>query len=282
MNKTTSGLGRWGGLAFGLLLCCQQMGQAGPVSPYYVTDGFNTNRIYVIQGNSVTSFPDAVGAEYAIAVAGDVRTFGYTGGQGAQYTLAGNFTGMHYNNPGISSNGPFDGTTDGNFNYTVDFGTGIVYRTNRDWSSPTVLFNTGFGASNALGITYDPTNNSLWVSQWTGNLVADFSLGGAILSSFGGPGASLTSLALDHADNTLWMGTQHTGTYFQYDKLGNQLSSQTYSQLGGLDILGGEFPFAAGPSVPEPASMTLLVMAGASIGGCWWWKRRKSLQTAAD
>src|SRR5579862_2057282 len=77
------------------------------LDPYYVTDGFNTNTIYVLQhGNIVNSFPDAVGNEYGIAVQNDVRTTGYLGGPGAQYTLGGAFTGTTY----PSNNGnTFDG-----------------------------------------------------------------------------------------------------------------------------------------------------------------------------
>jgi hypothetical protein len=255
----------------------QATADPGPLSPYYVTDGFNTNRIYVLQGTSVVnSFAEAHGAEYSIAVASDVRTIGYpaVGSLGANYTLGGTYTGVDYAAPLAFT---YDGTTDGAHNYMIDYLSGDVYQTARDWSSPVKIFNTGFGGSNALGITYDPTNNSLWISQWLGTEVADFTLGGTLLSSFAGPGASMTSLGLDPADNTLWMGTQLSGTYFQFSKGGTLLQSVNYPSLVGLDILGGEFAEAPQNPVPEPSSFVLL---GIAIAGIIGYHRRRNLIAA--
>ncbi len=140
----------------------------------------------------------------------------------------------------------------------MDFLTGNVYETNATWGSPVVLF----ASAGQLGITYDPTNNSLWVSDFSSpsaRTVLDYSLGGTLLSSFTTPFGKITSLAMDYADNTLWMGSQNTeGTFYQYSLAGVQLSTQTYAALAGENTLGGEFAFTGAASVPEPATFGML------------------------
>jgi hypothetical protein len=101
---------------------------AGPVSPLYVTAGDQGNN-WILQGNTASLFTQAHstnGGEYAVAVSGTVKTLGNgnTGehGLGSQYTLAGASTGVDYTYPAsLSSTAFFDGTSDGRFNYAVDF-----------------------------------------------------------------------------------------------------------------------------------------------------------------
>ena len=57
----------------------------------------------------------------------------------------------------------YDGTSDGTNNYAVSFSSGAVYRMGLDWSSPTQIFSTGDGSGQNAGITYDGSNNSLWL-----------------------------------------------------------------------------------------------------------------------
>lgn len=265
--------------ALALLLSGAGLALAGPVSPWYLTAG-DQGTNWIIQGASATSYaqnqPGNLG-EYAIAVGSTVRTLGNGNnglGLGSEYTLAGVYTGNNYAYPNTSLRF-YDGTRDATHNYSVDFGTGRVYQMNLDWSNATLLFDTGFGGGNALGITFDATNNSLWVSQWGGTTIGDFSLGGALLSSFSTTFSGISSLALDPADNTLWMGSQGTeGTFYQYSKGGVLLSSPSYGALVGQNTLGGEFPFAAGPVVPEPATLTLFAIGMAGMAG-YGWRRRK-------
>jgi hypothetical protein len=133
-----------------------------------------------------------------------------------------------------------------------------VYQTDASWANPITLFNLGSGGF--LGITYDPTNSSLWISNFSGSsVVADYSLAGTLLSSFTPSLTDVTSLAMDYADDTLWMGSQTTeGTFYQYSQLGVQLSSVTYAALEDQNTLGGEFAIGA---VPEPATLGMLGMA---------------------
>jgi len=235
---------------------------AGPISVYYVTAGDETTN-WALQGsgvvNSWTQNFTGGGGEYAIAVPGSIRTLGNGNsgdqGPGSDYTLGGTFTGTTYNYP---VGGPlfYDGTSDGTNNYAVDFSTGNVYQTSSVWTSPVILFTS---AGN-LGITYDNTNNSLWISDWSGTgTIRDYSLAGTLLSSFTTPFGDVTSLAMDYADNTLWMGSQTTeGTFYQYSRTGVQLSTQVYGALVTQNTLGGEFAITA---VPEPATFGMLGLA---------------------
>jgi hypothetical protein len=197
-------------------------------------------------------------------------TNGTAGLFGYEYTLSGTPTGASYVLP-IQIGSAWDSTTDGSHNYLVDFINGTVDQVGLDYSNPVALFGN-LGGSAFLGITYDPTNNSLWVSGWTSNQVIDFSMNGTQLSSFSASAAtgSLTSLALDPATGTLWMGTQSTGSFFEYSKSGVLLHTFTIPSLAGLDILGGEFGFYA---IPEPAPLALLSLGVLALAGFRRWRR---------
>jgi hypothetical protein len=245
---------------------------AGPISSLYLTDGRN-GTIYVIQGSSVINswaqaHPENHG-EGPIAVLSTVRTAGAedftTGASGSEYTLSGVYTGATY--PGQSGGGYYDGATDGVHNYFASL-FGNVYQTNLDWSNPTLLFNAG---SQNYNLTYDPTNNSLWIGGWVTGGIADYTLGGRLLSSFDtGLGFTLSGLALDPADNTLWFAHEVNQTLYQFTKTGTFLSSEHYSQLGSADIFGAEFQF----TTPEPGTFSLGVVACLAIA----WRRRRSGQ----
>lgn len=245
--------------------------QAGPISTYYLTAG-DQGTNWIVQGTTATPYDQANDNEYAIAVSGDVRTL-WNGNQGfgappylpgSQYTLAGVYTGTDYAYPVTDPSVAFyDGTTDGNFNYSVDFQTGNVYQMDRDWSNPVLLFDTTFGGFNALGITYDTGTGTLWVSQWGGDQVSNFTLGGTLLSFFNTGFGSISSLAYDPADGTLWMGSQgNKGTFSQFSAVGVLLSTETYANLLDQNTLGGEFNINP-TAIPEPASLSLVAVAAA-------------------
>jgi PEP-CTERM motif len=130
-----------------------------------------------------------------------------------------------------------------------------------DWTAPTTLFN--LGVTSLLGITYDQTNNSLWISSFgSTSTVSDYSLSGTLLSKFNVSPTDLSCLALDPADNTLWMGSQsNEGTFYQYSKGGQLLSTVTYAALANQNTLGGEFNLTP-TTVPEPSSLALCGLAG--------------------
>lgn len=258
-NKSRSGLLGPGfrALAAVALALGVTTAQAGPLSKLYLTYTESTGYagVAMVQGNTISSFPLAYGQyEIPIAVDGDVRTTGYrvVDPAGGQYSLSGTPSGVTYMNPGFDA---YDSTTDGGYNYVVDYTNGDVLRTDRDYQNPTTLFNVGDGH---LGITYDPSNNSLWISGWYANqAVTNYSMTGSVLSSFDTGHSYIGALALDHADNTLWIVNDINYSLVQYSKGGSLLSS-------GPNVgytLGGEFDLGSANGVPEPSALLLVSSA---------------------
>ncbi len=222
----------------------------GPRSPLFLTNG-DTATNWGVQGTVAVSAGQVHGNEFAVAVANDrIRTLGYFSGSfGTEYTTSFAFTGTSYPYPLGPGANIYDGTTDTMLNYSIDFNTGNVYSFNTDWTNPTYLFTTAPGF---LGITYDQTDNSLWLSNFNGTTVEHRSFFGTLISSFTVPLSSITCLALDPSDDTLWMGSQLTeGTFYQYSKTGTQLSSVFYPAMASQDTLGGEFQMPAPTRVLE-------------------------------
>ena len=252
---------------------------AGPTGKYYLTAG-TQHQNWIVQGTATTSFAQVSNGganfESPIAVAGDIRTISNTSGGGttlgSQYTPSGVFTGTTY--AGVAQNF-YDGATDGARNFSVNYpavGTGTVFAMTRNWTTPTPLF-VATGNVGPLGITYDPLNSSLWVSDFGGTRVQNYSLSGALLGGFNTAFSSITALAMDYSDGTLWMGSQSTqGTFYQYSRAGLLLQTVQYASLVSQNTLGGEFNFAP---VPEPATFMLLgggiaLLAAAARGRTWW------------
>ena len=241
----------------------------GPLDNYYITSGntLPTGHNIIINHLSTQVTNQANGEEFPIAVYGDVRTAnsGQVGlssaTQGAQYDLAFNYTGTNYSAFALDGNDNnlfYDGTTDGKNNYVVSYGySGKVYSTDRSWGSLTPLFKAGTFGTN-LGITYDGSNNSLWISNWTGSTINDYSMSGVLLGSFSTGIVDMTSLALDPRDGTLWFGSQTTkGTFYQYSRGGAFLQSDYYANLANENTLGGEFNLGAPTPTPEPFTLAL-------------------------
>jgi hypothetical protein len=266
MRRTSIWMG-----ALTLLLAATGKAQAGPISALYLGSG---SQIHVVQGSSIVNSWAAPGNnEHAIAVDSTVRTVGYfQGAVGREYTLTGTTTGTTYTNP-LPNSGIYDGTTDGTFNYAVNYNDGVVYRFNSDWTTAVALFDAGTN-TNFVGITYDSTNNSLWISGWGDTMVHNYTMDGTLLSSFSTGHITNGALALDSADGTLWLRNfQTTGQFEQYSKTGTLLSTQDFALA---NTFGGEFAFTGGAqAVPEPASLTMLgIGAFGTIGFAW--RRRKN------
>jgi hypothetical protein len=212
------------------------------VSEYYLVAG-DQRTFFILQGGAVTlSWRVAVGTgthQYPLAVTTTVRTMGAdVGWTGAEYDLIGNDLTIRYTHPP----GPiyaWDGTTDGLFHYTID-SSGLVYRLDQTWNNPVPLFDAGGIGS----LTYDPSNHSLWVSQFSTANIVEYSMSGTVLRSFSTGHLQNMALALDHADDTLWMHDRRTmGTFEQWSKTGQLLARIAPSALAGQNALGGEMPF---------------------------------------
>jgi len=247
---------------------------AGPISEYYLTVG-QQNLFHVVQGSSVNrTWLGATDWQSSLAVVNTVRTMGaFPGYSGQEFTLSGSPTGTTYPFP-LTGGEFYDGTTDGVYNYAWDRANGIAYRFDRGWANPVVLFVLGTTDGARLGITHDPTNDSLWISGWdgtVGNKIENRAMNGALLSSFYVAHDKNVALALDPVGGTLWLNDRNkldsglAPVFEQYSKTGTLLSTQSYPTLLGENILGGEF--VAGmtgfpPEVPEPSALALWSCGG--------------------
>ena len=227
----------------------------GPTSEYYLTAG-QQGAAAVVQASDVKRtwvehHPDTPG-QYAVAVLNTVRIMGafldriYT--IGSEYNLQGVYTG--YDFPFVVQGAGFwDGASDGTHNYSVDYNNGGVYRFDTFWGYPAKIFST---SQHYLGITFDQSNNTLWISNWDTGVVEHRSINGQVLSTFPSALVKPTCLALDPADGTLWMGSQNNlGTFYQFAQDGTLKGTRIYPQLSNLNTLGGEFR-VNGTSTPPP------------------------------
>jgi PEP-CTERM motif len=230
-----------------------------------------STHIVVIQGNSITQFPQAYnpGHEFPIAVFGDIRTTGNisSANKGGQYSLTGTSTGVTYVlPPGVSD--ATDSTSDGTYNYLVDYNSLNVIRTDRDFTNPVTLFSVS-PMPQPTGITYDPTNQSLWISGVGFPELLDYSLSGTLLKSIDAEFTENVALAFDPSDGTLWVVNGHTGYLEQFSTSGQALGLGPY--VGAT--YGAEFNLATTlVPTPEPGS---LIMFGSGILGLAGFVRRK-------
>jgi len=241
----------------------------GPTSTLYVMNygEFGTSvGLDLFQGASETSYPTGNGVDICIAVAGgDVRTMGYSGGDsGSKFNPAGGpLVGGPYTNT-IANSQLHDGTSDGNFNYSVNYTTGDVLRFDRNWASPTVLFNASGTLPGAGWITMNGADGSFWLSQWGGpDLVVHLTSAGALISSFNSGILGSAGLALDPVDGTLWM-SNGSSTLYQFGQSGTLLQSPSYSISGSL--YGMEFA-----TIPAPSTLA----AAGLVGGALARRRRR-------
>lgn len=223
-------------------------------SEYFLMTG-DQARFHVVQnGALLRSWGPAAGTanyQYPITVRDTIRTTGASVGEiGAEYDFNGNDLGARYPHPAGTNRG-WDGATDGQFNYTLDT-SGNVSRFGLDWQNPVLLFSAGdFG-----GITYDPSNDSLWVCRWSSSTVTNYSKAGAILSTFSTGHTQNMALAMDYADGTLWLHNRNTmGTFEQYSRTGQLLNSVAVPNMNTQNTLGGEFRFGVSQGCGRNAAL---------------------------
>jgi len=251
-----------------LMACASDPALAvGPTSTLYVMNygefgGGTVVGLDLFQGATETSYPTVNPVDISIAVAGgDVRTMGYSGGDsGSRFNLAGGpLSGGPYLNT-IQNSQLHDGTSDGLYNYSVNYTTGDVLQFDRNWGSPVTLFNVSGILPGAGYITMNAADGSFWISQWGGpDLVEHLTHTGTLLGSFNSGIFGSAGLALDPVDGTLWM-SNGSQTLYQFSQAGVLLQSPTYSISG--SFYGMEFETTA---VPEPASLAIMAMAAAVV-----------------
>ncbi|MCY2963219.1 MAG: PEP-CTERM sorting domain-containing protein [Planctomycetota bacterium] len=261
-------------LAVAALVCTgAASSQAGPIGTYYLTDFENAataeSKLTAIRGNNyqenASYFQEAEGP--IAVVGGVVRTTGFIEGvSGGEYatvpSLTVTQTGTSYTNAFAApvDEQYYDGTSDGQFNYTVEFFTGNVIRTDTSWGgTATLLFSTGGYAD--LGITYDRSNSSLWIQNHSDGQITNYTLTGSVLSTFAigitPTDQGFTALAMD-VDHTLWFNDFRTGTIYHFTTSGILLGSDTYAGLG--RATGGEIA-----AIPEPSTLALISLGGIGL-----------------
>lgn len=226
----------------------------GTTDEYYITNG---STVVVVQGDAVVrSWNTRHGQEFPLAVFGDVRTMGfYRDRTGAKYDLNGNYQGIDY----PWQNGPagqiLDGTTDGRYNYAADwsFGSGNVWRYDRDWKIIAALFQVP--GANFTGLAYDLRSGNFWVANEATGRIEQYTGGGALVSAFSSGQPRVGGLAYEPSTDTLWVTRNGSSEIRQYDKNGNQLQSLNVPGVGG-NQWGGEF------NLPEPTTPALLALGG--------------------
>ena len=225
-----------------------QAGAIGPIGTYYLTTYDPTvpsnATLDAIQGSTLVqntaAFPNQEGPIAVFANLGVVRTTGWLYGyQGTEYTGIPSQTvtadGTVYTDVLFGEVYDYfkDGTTDGNTNYVVGQGSATVIATDTSWGGTgTVIFS--LPTSGYEGITYDATNNSLWVQNLYTGVITDYTMTGSFITSFAtvsgidGDGYLATALAMD-VDHTLWYEDYGTGTIEHYATNGTYLGSAYYA-----------------------------------------------------
>ena len=206
---------------------------APPTSVLYLTksdviDFESVRSIVRIDGDRIDEVAARFDRESSIVVNGRIRTVGlFSGEEGGQYDL--DLT----PDPDRAFTHTLDGrvydaTTDGTSIYALDHTSGDVIRFKPDWSRPRVLFN--LGEVTHLGITYDPSNHSLWIAGfYLSDTIKNFDMEGNLLSEFRVPDFVPEFLALDHADGLLWCGDDNIpGVYYGLSKSGELLRTASY------------------------------------------------------
>jgi hypothetical protein len=255
------------GMILGILAAGSALA-AGPTSTLYLMNygefaGGTVSGLDLVQGVTANSFATGNSVDTAIAASGDIRSFGYSLNLvGSRFDLAGNpLLGGPYNN--TYGGQLHDGTSDGFYNYSVDYVTSDVLQFDRNWASPITLFNVPGGT--AGWITMNATDGSFWLSQYGGSdLVEHRSHTGTLLGSFNSGINYSQGLALDPVDGTLWMSLGFT--LYQFSQNGTPLQNLSYSLQGSW--YGMEFDITP---VPEPNSLALVGLGIASV----FWRRRE-------
>ncbi len=255
----------------------------GPLSTLYVTNygelgGGTVTGLDLIQGVTANSYPTSFPLGINIAVYGDVRTMGYSNGNmGERFDLAANpLPGGPYANS-IAGSQLHDGTSDGSYNYTVNYTTGDVLRYDRNWANPVVQFNVSGTLPSAGWITMNVSDGSFWISQWGGpDVVNHYTNSGTLLSSFNSGILGSVGLALDSLDGTLWMGDSNLVLH-QFSQAGAPLQSIGYGLQGSW--YGMEFDTQI---APEPSTATLAAIAAIVLTGIAAMRRRRRSPHHAD
>ncbi len=130
-----------------------------------------------------------------------------------------------------------------------------VWRFDRNWANPVKLFSTSRGV---IGVTYDVSAQSLWISLDLGN-IQQVAMDGTVLSQFNPGMGRFSALAWEPATDTLWVYRNEfpdrSNELRQYSKTGTLLQTLIVPGIEG-NTFGGEF------AIPAPPGLGVLGAAG--------------------
>lgn len=200
------------------------------------------DQTWIIQNGAISATWAHQTNDLAPAVRDTIRAIRWDhAGNGNEYRFDGSLTGTTYPDPGGAGQ-ILDGAASADNNYYAEWaGGGAVYQCGPDWANPTRLFSTG---ANYTGITYDSSDDTLWLAVDQSGTIENRTLGGNLIRSFSAGGGRWGCLAYEASSDTLWMVNNGTSEIRQYDKNGNQLGSFNVGSFG--NVWGGEFPAGQG------------------------------------
>jgi hypothetical protein len=162
-----------------------------------------------------------------------------------------------------------DGTTDGEFNYAPRWDSTLLepvgsrplappglYRFDRDWSNPQLLFPL-HAEGNYHGIAYSSASRSFWLTRKSGSLtvIEEWRRDGSHVRTPIEVPATLTGIAIDPLDDTLWVVQQQYSDLVigleNFDREGRHLTT-VYVPNGlqypdtSLSAVGAEFAWVTG------------------------------------
>ena len=234
------------------LLALPPMFVSAQTDVLYITDG-DANKITAIQNGVIIDENLDVGGSrrYRVAVRDTIWLGDMDAADNVELDLNLDPTG-NTSPSGLNILEGTDGATDGSFNYTVEsfLSSAGVYQYDADWSGGTLMFTVS--GTSIVGITYDPVNRSLWISDQ--NTIYEYSMDGNLISQFPQSG-QVGSLAYELSTDTLWHVSNSGSTILQYEKSGVLLN--TLSVNYGGNYYGAEMSAGAPQGVEAVPVPTL-------------------------